>query len=187
MISLIHQVTAPLRRRVMLMVGRAVIAAVNSGNQTQLLQLNMLADETSGDLEHFQDYGFASAPHAGAEAAVVFVGGDRSHGIIVATQDRRYRLTTLAGGEVALYDDQGQWVALKRAGIDLKTPLALTAEVTGPITITTSDKATITAASAVLTTESLDLGATGGKAVARVGDQVVGGVITTGSDFVRSA
>lgn len=185
--ALIRAALRPVRNLVLMTVGRAVIAAVNATNQTQLLQLNLLADETSGQLEQFQEYGFASVPFAGAEAAVMFVMGDRSHGIVVATQDRRYRLATMQGGEVALYDDQGQYVWLKREGIDLRTPFNLTGEVEGDLTLTVSGSATISAQSAVVEAESLDLGSTGGQGVARVGDTVANGVITSGSSKVRAA
>ena len=36
---------------------------------------------------------------------------------MVGVEDRRYRLRGLAGGEVAIYDDQGQKVHIKRNGI----------------------------------------------------------------------
>ncbi len=184
----VSQAMAPIMRRVQMSVGRALIAAVNSSLQTQLVQLNLLAGETSGQLEQFQEYGFASVPFAQAEAAVVFVNGDRSHGLVIATQDRRYRLTTLVGGEVALYDDQGQAVTLKRTGVVVTAPKGLTGTVGGTgLALTVTGGATIVADTAVIKSQSIDLGATGGKGVARIGDAVSGGVITGGSTKVRSA
>ena len=72
-------------------------------------------------VERFQEYGFTSVPKNGAEAVLVAVGGSREHGLVVAIDDRRYRLKGLAAGEVALYDDQGQKVHLKRDGIYAET------------------------------------------------------------------
>jgi phage gp45-like len=52
----------------------------------------------------------------GAEAVVLFVGGRREHGLVVAVDDRRYRLKGLEKGEVALYNKAGGKVVLKADG-----------------------------------------------------------------------
>ena len=98
------------------LVSRVVLQRVDSSKRTQLVQLTALEGETRGDIEHLQEYGFASVPQEGAEAVAVFPGGDRSHGLVIATGDRRYRLTGLESGEVALYTDQGDKVVLERGG-----------------------------------------------------------------------
>lgn len=59
-----------------------------------------------------------------------FFNGDRSHGVVAVTADRRYRLQ-VQEGEVAIFDDQGQRVYLKRDGIDVTTQKNLTATVGG--------------------------------------------------------
>ncbi|WP_300656121.1 phage baseplate assembly protein, partial [Pseudomonas sp.] len=56
-------------------------------------------------------------PHVGAEALVLAVGGHRAHSVVIACADRRYRLTTLEDGEVALYSDEGDKVHLKRGRV----------------------------------------------------------------------
>lgn len=167
----LHRALAPLRRRVQLMIGRAVIAVVDDSTKAQSLQITMLADEVHDGAERFQEYGFTSVPHAGAEGIVAFVGGLRSHGIIIAVEDRRYRLTGLQSGEVALYDDQSQAITLKRDGIRVVSPFKIECE--APHVLVTSD--------------NVELGGTGGKAVARVGDAVSGGIITGGSSKVKAA
>lgn len=121
MIRALDKLVAPLRRRVMLMVGRAVVRLVADGLKLQELQLTLLAGETLDGVERLQEYGLSSHPHPGAEAAVVFVGGSRNHGLVIAVDDRRYRLKSLQPGEVALYDDQGQVVHLKRQGIAIES------------------------------------------------------------------
>lgn len=97
-----------------MMVGRAVINLVNDSLKMQELQVTLLADEVRADVERFQEYGLTSHPIPGSEAVMVCVGGARDHGIVIAVDDRRYRLKALEQGEVALYDDQGQAVHLKR-------------------------------------------------------------------------
>jgi len=99
------------------MLARGRVRSVNAAGKMQVLQLDLLAGETKDRLEHLEPYGFTSHPKPGAEAAVAFLDGDRSHGIVLVVADRRYRLTTLAAGEVALSDDLGQKVHITRAGI----------------------------------------------------------------------
>lgn len=99
------------------MITRAVITAIDTVRKCQTAGLKLIAGEKKENVEHLEPYGFTSAAQNGAEAVVLFPGGDRSHGVAVVVADRRFRLKGLARGEVALYDDQGQSVTLTRAGI----------------------------------------------------------------------
>lgn len=107
----------PFMQRLQLMVGRAVVSLVKDGLKLQHLQVTLLADEVRDEVERFQQYGFTSHPHPGAEALVVCVAGNRDHAVVVAVDDRRYRLKSLQQGEVAIYTDQGDQVVLKRDGV----------------------------------------------------------------------
>lgn len=111
----------PMARRIGNLVTRGVVSAVNAGAKMQTLQLRLMAGETKDNVEHFEPFGFTSKPLAGAEHVTVFMDGDRSHGITLVVADRRYRLTGLQDGEVAIYDDQDQKVHLTRDGIVIKT------------------------------------------------------------------
>lgn len=122
----------PLAQRVQLMVARAVLQLVDDSTKLQALQVTLLADELRTDVERFQNYGFTSHPHAGAEAVAVCVAGSRDHVVVLAVDDRRYRMTALAQGEVAIYTDEGDHIVLKRGGtvevlaatkVDVRTPL----------------------------------------------------------------
>jgi len=106
-------------RRVRNMIARATVAAIRQDQKIQRADLRLLADEAARNVEHFQPYGFAHHPLPGAEAVVVFPGGDRGHAIVLVVEDRRYRLH-VAAGEVALFDDQGQVVHVKRSGIEIE-------------------------------------------------------------------
>ncbi|MEF2145117.1 MAG: phage baseplate assembly protein V [Desulfovibrionaceae bacterium] len=122
MIAAIRKVTAPLHRRIMLMVGRAVLRAVNDTPAMQELQIEPLAGEVLARVERVQNYGFTSHPHLGAEAACVFCGGNRDHGLVLAVDDRRYRIKGLEQGEVAIYTDEdqaahGHRIVLRRGGV----------------------------------------------------------------------
>jgi phage baseplate assembly protein V len=96
------------------MLARGVLRIVNDATKVQELQVDLLAGETRDHIEHFQGYGFTSHPFPGAEAVVAFHGGNREHGFVLKVDDRRYRLKSLAQGEVAIYDDQGNKVTLQR-------------------------------------------------------------------------
>lgn len=104
-------------RRIMNMVCRGVLAATDDEPGMQLGQISLLHEEGKVAIERFQNYGFSSNPPAESECAVIFVGGGRDHGIIVATDDRQSRFTGLGAGEVAIYTNEGDSVVLKRGGI----------------------------------------------------------------------
>jgi phage baseplate assembly protein V len=113
LVDTVTRLLAPLRIRIANMVARAVVQLVNDGAKLQVLQLGVLEGETREGCERFQEYGFTSVPLAGAEAVVLFVGGRRDHGLVVAVDDRRYRKKDLQPGEVALYHHAGPFVLLK--------------------------------------------------------------------------
>lgn len=131
----------PIRNRLANMLGRALVRLVDDAQGLQVQQLDLLDTETRSGCERFQAYGFTSHPHPGAEAVVLFVGGRRDHGLVIAVDDRRYRLTGLAPGEAALYTDEGDYVHLQRgrivevkAGTKVRVDAPL-AEFTGNVTI----------------------------------------------------
>jgi len=69
-------------------------------------------DEDIDNREYFQHYGYTSRPPAGAEIIIIKEG---NHILAIASDDRRYRIS-LADGECALYDNQGQKIHLKAGG-----------------------------------------------------------------------
>lgn len=156
------------KKRVMSMVGRCIIMAVDDSRKIQSVQVEVLADELHDEAERFQHYGFSTHPIPGAEGIIVRIGGTASHGVIIVVDDRRYRLTDLAQGEVALYDDLGQVIHLKRDGILIKSEMKVRVE---------AERVDVIA-------DTVNLGGDGGMGVARIGDSVSGGVITGGSTKV---
>lgn len=103
--------------KIRLAIGRAIVKLITDSTKIQELQLQLLSDELRARVERFQDYGFTSVPMEGAEAIVLFVGGDRSHGIAVKVDDRRYRKKDLEPGEVCMYTKNGDYVLIKDGGI----------------------------------------------------------------------
>ena len=104
------------------LLARGTVVLANSASKLQSLQMRLTAGEVNDDLEHFEPYGFTSNPLAGAEGIVTFLGGDHSHAIALVVADRRYRLQSLASGEVAIYTDEGDRIHFKRGRIiDIET------------------------------------------------------------------
>lgn len=99
------------------MLVRGTVVLVDSARKLQALQMRLTAGEVKDGLEHFEPYGFTSNPLAGAEGIAAFIGGDRSHGVMLVVSDRRYRIQGMEPGEVAIYTDEGAKIHLKRGRI----------------------------------------------------------------------
>lgn len=101
---------------------RGTVVLGNAAKKMQALQMRLLADEVKDNLEHFEPYGLTSHPLPGAEGIAAFLGGDRSHGIVLVVSDRRYRIQSMEPGEVAIYTDEGDKIHFKRGRIiDIET------------------------------------------------------------------
>lgn len=131
---------APYARRLSNMLARGVVRLADGSKKMRTLQVRLLAKEDKDEIEHFEPYGWTSEPIAGAEALAAFFDGDRTHGVVLCVADRRYRLTGLEAGEVAIFDDQGQKVHLTRDGIVISgagLPLLITEIPTATVRATT--------------------------------------------------
>ncbi len=101
---------------------RGTVVLGNAAKKMQALQMRLLAGEVKDNLEHFEPYGLTSHPLPGAEGITAFLGGDRSHGVVLVVADRRYRIQAMEPGEVALYTDEGDRIHFKRGRIiDIQT------------------------------------------------------------------
>lgn len=103
MIATLNKLLDPIRRRVRLMISRAVLSAVSDGAGIQLVQVKLLDGEVRDGVERFQNYAFSSVPLAGAEGIMACVSGNRDHGVLLAADDRRYRPKGLQPGEAIMY------------------------------------------------------------------------------------
>lgn len=104
---------APIKRKIFLLVGRSILAAINDEESTQKLQLKLLSDEIATDAEHFENYGFSAYPWEDAEALATFINGNRDHGIVVVVHDRRYRPDYLTQGEAVVFTDEDKTEAFR--------------------------------------------------------------------------
>jgi phage gp45-like len=83
------------------------------------VQVKLLAGEVRDGLERVQQYGFSSVPPVGSEAVVIFVGGNRGHGVVIGTEARGQRHAGQAAGTVAVYDGAGHVIVLTPSGIQI--------------------------------------------------------------------
>jgi len=141
---------APLQRKIFCLVGRAILTAINNSGRTQRVQITPLGDEVLTDIERIQEYGLETyplpysieaSPIAGTESVVLFINGNRDHGIVISVGDRKNRLRDLEQGEVALYtyedaNDGGHRIHLKAGQITDMNGIDLNITQTGNLTIT---------------------------------------------------
>ncbi|MDD2722236.1 MAG: phage baseplate assembly protein [Gallionella sp.] len=80
------------------------------------VQVKVLDGETLNNIDRVEPYGFSYRPKPGCRAHLFFPAGDRSYGVALVVGDKRYQMD-LKEGEVALHDDEGNHVHLKRGGV----------------------------------------------------------------------
>lgn len=178
------------------LLGRGVVESVDDTPMMRTVQAEFLPGDVREGLEHFEPYGFTSRVKQGAEAIGAFFNGDRSHGVVLVTADRRFRLH-VEEGEVAVFDDQGQKVVLKRDGILVETPKNLTATVGGNAVATVSGTTTLKSGAVTIDAPSVHITGTlsvdghisgaGGLAVSGGSGAAVTGSITATGDITAGS
>lgn len=129
-------------RRVLMMVTRGRVTTGNDSGAVQMLQIKLNADHVRDNTPRLAEYGFTSMPPNGSDVVLVFIAGDRSNGVIVATGHQASRMKNLQPGEVAIFDNQGQSIYLTQAGIVINGAGL-------PITVNNTSKMTINAATEI--------------------------------------
>lgn len=106
-----------LYRRVQMMLAPVKITATDDTGPVHRAQVRAMAPEQIDNVAVLQLYGVASHAMPGSDAMALFVSGDRSNAVIVATNNQGARMRNLKPGEVALYTDEGDYVKLSRGKI----------------------------------------------------------------------
>lgn len=97
--------------------GRGRLTRVDDSGPVQLVQLQLSQNETRDKTPRVAEYGFQSYPPDGADGIAVFLGGERTNGVVIACGHQQYRIRNLTHGEVCISDDKGQRVYLSSTGI----------------------------------------------------------------------
>lgn len=127
---------ARLFRRALMAIGRGRVTTSLDTGSVQILQLGLGGGELHDGLPRLAEFGFASRPLAGADAVVLFIGGDRSNGVVVATGDQNSRPRNLNPGETMIYTSDGTQVYLQGGGVVQVTAAAKVRMVTPRLEVT---------------------------------------------------
>lgn len=101
-------------QKLRLMVGRGLVKLVKDAG-LQLLQVDLLADETRDGVERIQNYGHRGHPPQGSTVAAVAVEGSRDHLVVVACEHPDHA-PKLNMGESAMYAMFGQILKMDDQG-----------------------------------------------------------------------
>ena len=104
--TVLERVRASLQNRVDMLVARGILRLIDDSGGLQVIQPSLFAGEIRGKLERLQEFGFNSVPLPECEAVIVFLGGDRGRGFVIATDDPRYRPQGQPAGDSMIYTDQ---------------------------------------------------------------------------------
>jgi len=132
-----------LYQRLLHVVGRGRITTGNDSGNVQVQQVQLGMDEIKDGIPRLAEFGFTSMPPVGADAVILFIGGDRSNAAIIATGHQQSRPKNLKSGEVMIYSQDGKSIYLSAAG-------GVIVEANGePITVNNATSVTINAATKV--------------------------------------
>jgi len=140
-------------RRLQNLIVRGVVEGTDDTTGLQTHTVSLLAHESKANVERFQQYGVSTVPQPGSEVVCVFPNGNREHGIIVSVENRASRLPRMDPGEVSLYSDEGDAIALRRGNcvqiithtLDASAGTMVVITSGGPITIQASGDVTVNA------------------------------------------
>ena len=132
-----------LKRAIQALAGRGRVTTSDDSGNAQLLQVKLGALELRDNTPRLAEFGFTSRPPVGADAVLVFIGGDRSNGVVIATGDQKSRPRDLEEGETKVYDLFGKFIHFtKDGGIIIEAN-------NSPVTVNNATTVTITAAAKV--------------------------------------
>ena len=101
-------------QKMRLMVARGIVKLVQDSG-LQLMQLELLDEETRDGVERVQNYGHRGHPPQGSTVATVAVAGSRDHLVVVACEHPDH-VPPLESGESAMYAMFGQLFKMDKEG-----------------------------------------------------------------------
>jgi phage baseplate assembly protein V len=104
-----------LYRRIRMMVAPTKILATDDTDVIHKVQLRVQnTPEILDSVGVMQIYGLASHAPVGTDATALFVMGDRSNPVVIATGQQKSRLKNQKPGEISLYTDEGDTISMQR-------------------------------------------------------------------------
>lgn len=107
-----------LLRRVQMALSIGRVTNASDSGPIQKLQIQTPL-EVRGDTPRMSEFGFSSGLPVGSDVVIAFLGGDRSSGVIIASNNQSYRQSGLNPGETVIYSQWGQLVRLTETGITI--------------------------------------------------------------------
>lgn len=181
-IALIAKMLKPLNIRCLNLVRLGKVLLVKAG-RTQSLQVQTAGREVVENAKFIEPYGLTSNPLSGSECIVLNIQGNPGNPVVINVGSRQFRVQGLKPGEVCLYDNSGSFIHLKNGG---NIEVYCENELSG-----NCKSLKLTAQTATITAQTVNLGGEGGQPAAFVGCEVVvdpnthKGTITSGSTVVR--
>ncbi|KWR88762.1 phage baseplate assembly protein V [Cupriavidus sp. IDO] len=163
-----HGILERAARRVLLSLARALVTTVNDSGGVQMMQVKLNALETRDNTPRMSEFGLSSNPPVGSDAIVVFLGGDRSNGVVLGTVHQPSRPKNLAPGETMLYSQDGKQIYLTASGgivVDAKNQ-AVTVNNATTVTIKAATKVRMETPRFECTGDVVDNCDTGGRSMA---------------------
>lgn len=96
--------------------GRGRIRTSTDDAGVQFVQLELGADEVRDGTPRLAEFGFTSSPPVGSDVLAVFIAGDRSKGVVVATGHQASRPRNLLSGESMVYSQDGKYIKFTASG-----------------------------------------------------------------------
>lgn len=121
--------------KMLLGIGRVSVSDDSDGVQTVQYQTPL---EVHSNTPRLAEFGFSSGLPAGSDVVIGFLGGDRSSGMIIASNHPAYRHTGLAAGETVIYSQWGQFIKLTENGVIIEAH-------NQPVTINNATEVTVNA------------------------------------------
>ena len=122
-------------RCVSMMIGRGRIRLTNDAAGVQELQVQLSAAEVRDNAPRIAEFGFSSVPPAGSDAVLIFLGGERTEAIVIATNHQPSRPRNLAAGESIQYSQDGKYVKITASGGIIIETLGQGLTINGDVTV----------------------------------------------------
>lgn len=117
-VKIVNKLLGPWKNRILLIIGRGVLLATKDSKNIQQVQISLLADEVKDQVESMAHFGFNSNAPKGSDVIMLSIGGNRDHGVVIATEHRDYRYKDLAEGDTAIYNKNGKYLHIKGDNIE---------------------------------------------------------------------
>ena len=177
-------------RRIIFSINRGLKRSGDDSGTMQKLQIQLGADEIRDNTPRLIEFGFASMPPDGSDLVVLFAGGNKSAGVVIASGHIPSRPRNLLPGESKLYSQDGKYIYMTAADgitidakgqpVTINNASTVTVNASGDVTVNSASKATITAPLITLNAANIAMGGMSGASAAEVlkGDFTLQGSLT---------